>query len=71
MYKLKNTNGRVKGLFLTGKDLVKTEMSVSTAQHIVDNGELMESNVPDYPICVNNEWYFEGVKVKRKVIKNE
>ena len=71
MYKLKNTNGRVKSLFLTGKDLVKTEVSILTAQHIIDNGELVESNIPDYPICVSNEWYFEGVKIKRKVTKNE
>ena len=41
MYKLKNTNGRVNALLRTGKDFVKNNLSVSTAQHIIDTGCLL------------------------------
>lgn len=60
MYKLKNVNGRVNCLLRTGKDFVKNNLSVSAAQHIIDSGKKVESDKPDYPICVDKEWYFEG-----------
>ena len=64
MYKLKNTNGRVNALLRTGKDFVSNNLSVSAAQHIADVGKLVESTNPDYPICVDDKWFFEGVKVE-------
>lgn len=64
MYKLKSTNGRVNFLLRTGKDFVRNNMSVSAAQHVIDTGELQTSDKPDYPICVNGKWYFEGIEVK-------
>ena len=64
MYKLKNTNGRVNALLRTGKDFVKNNLSVSAAQHIIDTGKLV-----DYPICIDNQWYFEGVEVKKTAKK--
>ena len=60
MYKLKNENGRVNSLLRSGKDFVKNKLAVSAAQHIIDNGEVVESDKEDYPICVDNKWYFEG-----------
>lgn len=63
MYKLKNVNGRVNALLRTGKDFVRHSLSVSAAQHIIDTGNLVESDNPDYPICVDNQWYFEGTEV--------
>lgn len=63
MYKLKSTNGRVNTLLRTGKDFVKNNLSTSAAQHIIDTGNLVESDNPDYPICVDNQWYFEGTEV--------
>ena len=60
MYKLKNENGRVNSLLRSGKDLVRNKLSVSAAQHIIDTGKLVESDNPDYPICVDNKWFFEG-----------
>ena len=60
MYKLKNENGRVNSLLRTGKDFVRNRLSVSAAQHIIDTGEVVESDKEDYPICVDNKWYFEG-----------
>lgn len=63
MYKLKSVNGRVNTLLRTGKDFVRNNLSTSAAQHIINCGELVESDKPEYPICVDNKWYFEGVKI--------
>ena len=60
MYKLKNENGRVNSLLRSGKDFVKNKLAVSAAQHIIDNGKIVESDKEGYPICVDNKWYFEG-----------
>lgn len=74
MYKLKNVNGRVNCLLRTGKDFVKNNLSVSAAQHIIDTGKMIDSVLPDYPICIDDKWFFEGVEMKetkRKVQKKE
>lgn len=63
MYKLKSVNGRVNTLLRTGKDFVRNNLSTSAAQHIINCGELVESDKPGYPICVDNKWYFEGVEI--------
>lgn len=68
-YKLKSVNGKVTFLLRTGKDLVRNQMAVASAQHIIDNGELMKSDVEGYPININNEWYFEGEIIKRTASK--
>lgn len=64
MYKLKNVNGRVNSLLRTGNDFVKNSLSVSAAQHIIDTGTIVESDKPDYPICVDKKWYFESTEIK-------
>lgn len=71
MYKLKNTNGKVNALLRTGKDLVKTCLSVSAAQHIIDTGKMKKSNINGYPINVSDKWYFEGDIVIKKVESEE
>ena len=63
MYKLKSTNGKVKCLLKTGNDFVRNKISLSAAQHIIDTGEVVQSDKPEYPIHVG-EWYFEGEAVK-------
>ena len=37
-YKLKTANGKVAFLLKTGKDFVKNQMAVASAQHIIDTG---------------------------------
>ena len=64
-YKLKNTNGKVTFLLRTGKDLVKNQMAIASAQHIINHGKLMKSDVSGYPINIDNKWYFEGEVSKR------
>lgn len=68
MYKLKNINGRVTCLLRTGKDFVRHSLSVSAAQHIIDTGKLMYSAKPDYPICIDDKWFFEGEEIKEKPV---
>ena len=68
MYKLKNVNGRVKSLLKTDKDFVRNELAISAAQHIIDSGTLIESDRPDYPICVDGKWYFEGEEVNTEPV---
>ena len=63
-FKLKNRNGKVTFLLKTGKDFSQNEMSISAAQHIIDCGELVESDKEGFPICVDSKWYFEGEPVK-------
>ncbi len=64
-YRLKNTNGKVTFLLRTGKDLVKNQMAIASAQHIIDHGKLLKSDVSGYPINIDNKWYFEGEVPKR------
>lgn len=68
-YKLKSVNGKVTFLLRTGKDLVKNQMAVASAQHIIDHGKMKKSDVEGYPININNEWYFEGEVFKRTTSK--
>lgn len=58
-YKLKSNNGKINALLRTGKDFVTDTLTIAAAQHIIDSGELVESDKEDYPIHVG-EWYFEG-----------
>ena len=59
-YNLNNKDGKVTFLLRTGKDMVKNQMALASAQHIIDTGKIVESDKEGYPICVDNKWYFEG-----------
>ena len=64
-YKLKTVNGRVDALLESGKDLVKTKMSASAAQHILDTSRHIKSEIEGYPIHTEDGWYFAGEEIKR------
>lgn len=67
MYKLKkNDKNYVNSLLRTGNDFVKNGLSVSAAQHIIDTGDMVESDIPGYPICIDNQWYFEGELIEEE-----
>lgn len=59
-YKLKSVNGKVTFLLRTGKDMVRNQMAVASAQHVIDHGKVKKSDVKSYPINVDDKWYFEG-----------
>lgn len=64
-YKLKTVNGKVDFLLKTGKDFVKNRMVVASAQHIIDTGTMQKSDIEDYPINVDDKWYFAGEVFKK------
>lgn len=70
-YKLKSTNDNVTFLLKTGKDFVRNRMTIASAQHLLATGKVKKSNNKDYPICVDDTWYFEGEIVKTKPKKGE
>lgn len=71
IYKLKNVNGKVAFLLRTGKDMVRNQMAIASAQHIIDTGKIMKSDNKDYPICVDEKWYFEGELMKKVAPRKE
>lgn len=58
--KLKAENGKVTFQIKTGNDFVQNTMSESAARELIKNGEVTESDRPDFPICVNGNMYFPG-----------
>ena len=64
-YKLKNVNGKVASLLKAGNDFVRNDIPISSAQHIIDTGELYDSHIEEYPICVDKRWYFACEPVKK------
>ena len=70
-YKLKNVNGKVTFLLRTGKDMVRNQMAIASAQHIIDTGKITKSDNKDYPICIDEKWYFEGELMKKAAPRKE
>lgn len=68
-YKLKSVQGKVTFLLRTGKDLVKNQMAVASAQHIIDTGKTKKSDVPGYPINIDDKWYFEGKSSRKPLLR--
>ena len=64
-YKLKSKDGKVTFLLRTGKDLVKNQTAIASAQHIIDHGKIKKSDVKGYPLNVDDKWYFEGEVYKK------
>ena len=53
-------NGNVGFLMSTGNDFVKNVMMLQHAENTAKAGDVKKSNRDDYPICVDDKWYFEG-----------
>ena len=72
-YKLKDIDGYVTFLLRTGKDFVKSQMSVAVAHLIISSSDSKpkKSNMADYPICVDDKWFFQGEFVKTTPKKNK
>lgn len=70
-YRLKSRNEKVTFLLRAGKDLVKSQMAIASAQHIIDNGKMLKSDVEGYSINIDNKWYFDGKVSKQLVSRKE
>ena len=53
-------NGDVWFLLATGNDFAKNKMTLEHAKNIAYAGEVKQSTVEGYSICVDDKWYFEG-----------
>ena len=70
--KLKEVNGKVSFIMKAGKEFVKNEMPVAEAEKFVKNGKVSESDMfKDYPLCVNDTYYFAATMPKTKVEPKE
>ena len=68
--KLKNIDGKVPYIMAAGKDFVKDEMSLAAAEQICSRGTQTASKLfPDFPICVDDKFYFAGTSRKPKTGK--
>ena len=55
-----DSRGNVSFLMAIGNDLIKSRMTLEHAKNAANAGEVTESEIEGYPICVDNTWYFEG-----------
>lgn len=65
-YRLKAEDGYVTFLMKCNRDYVRSRMPLASAQMVVDSGKVKRSNKKDYPINVDDHWYFKGEPVKKK-----
>lgn len=69
--KLKSIDGKVPYIMAAGKDFVKDEMSLAAAEQICSLGTQTVSKLfPDFPICVDEKFYFAAISTKRKSNKD-
>lgn len=70
--KLKSINGKVPYIMAAGKDFVRGEMPLEAAKRLYASGAKTTSDLfPDYPICVDEKFYFAAISTKRKSNSNK
>ena len=70
--KLKAVDGKVRYIMAAGKDFVNDEMSLMAAEQICSRGTQTTSKLfPDYPICVDDKFFFPRTSTKPKSRERE
>ena len=70
--KLKSIDGKVPYIMVAGKDFVKNEMPQVVAKRICANGrKTISKSFPDFPICIDNKFYFVEMPTKSRKCKSE
>lgn len=70
LMKLKSIDGKVPYIMAAGKDFVSDEMSLAAAEQICSRGTQTASKLfSDFPICVDDKFYFAGTSTKPKSSK--
>ncbi len=64
MVNYKVTDGKVNSLLKTGSNLVKNKLPLASAQSIVAEQTLVDSDIDGYEIHTGNGWYFEGTVIR-------
>ena len=67
--KLKSIDGKVSYIMVAGKDFVKDEMSLAAEQICARGTQTASKLFPDFPICVDDKFYFAGTSTKPKSSK--
>ena len=69
--KLKSIDGKVPYIMTAGKDLVRNEMPVASAERICYQGvKTTSKRFPNFPICVDDKFYFAGTVGNSKFRNN-
>ena len=64
--KLKAIDGKVSYLMIAGRYTVEAEMSLENAERMCAKGTTVSNRFPDYPICVDDKFFFPGTSTKPK-----
>ncbi len=73
MFELKVNDGKVVFKMRTGKDFVKSSMLQAKAKVILTTAkEVTYDENSEFPICVDDTYFFEGVKVQEdpEIVEN-
>ncbi len=70
-FKIKSENGKVEALFKAGNDFVLTRLDLEGANSIIEKGKIVKSDRADFPICVDNKWYFKKEEQPKKTVRKE
>lgn len=62
--KLKVENGAVSYVMRAGRDLVRDKMSLAAAERICAKGTKVSETIKDFPISVDDKFFFKGVTEK-------
>lgn len=69
--KLKSIDGKVPYIGAAGRVFVKDEMSLAAAEWICSQGvKTTSKRFPNFPICVDDKFYFAGTVGNSKSRKN-
>lgn len=64
--KLKAIDGKVSYLMIAGRYTVEAEMPLESAERMCAKGAKVSDRFPDYPICVDDKFFFPGTSTKPK-----
>lgn len=63
MLKIKDNDGMVTFIMRVGNDFVKSQMTLGSAMNILSTGKETETVDPNYPIAVDDKYFFEAEPV--------
>lgn len=65
-YTLRDIDGKAEYIMRTGKDFVASSMPISMARRIISSGTVCESPNPEYPLGINDNYFFKADEVAEK-----
>lgn len=65
VYKLKTVNAETAFFIQANGVIARSTMATSAAREIIRNGKFRPSKLPNYPICIDEKFWFEGEHLQR------